>query len=57
MDATTQRDLDLYRGMRLVKRWFLKGAAGEPLSPELPTEPSQRHGPESVVLAQLEALR
>lgn len=39
------------------KAWFLRGITGEPAAVELPTQPHPRWGPESVVLAQLEALR
>ncbi len=39
------------------KEWFLRGITGEPALPDLPTQPARQWGPETVVQAQLEALR
>ncbi len=62
MVLTFQLDLEeslepKYRGISCVRRWFLKRVSGEPVDVDLPTAPSSAVGPESVVLAQLEALR
>jgi len=38
-------------------RWMLAGASGEPRHPDLPLSPSPEHPPETVVQAQLSALR
>ncbi|KAL4447540.1 hypothetical protein ABPG75_004759 [Micractinium tetrahymenae] len=47
-----------YRGLQVVKRWFLKGITGEPAYPgEVPRKPEPCWGPDAVVQAQLEALR
>ena len=46
-----------YRSVQFVHRWFLAAATGEPAAAEPPAEPAPQHGPESVVQAQLEALR
>jgi hypothetical protein len=46
------------RGLQVVHRWFLHSITGEPAEAgELPAEPSPQWGPESVVAAQLQALR
>lgn len=46
-----------YRGLQVVKRWFLKGITGEPAYPgDLPRKPEPCWGPEAVCQAQLEAL-
>lgn len=45
-----------YRGMRLVKRWFIKEITGEPADSDIPLAPGPQIGPESVVLAQLDGL-
>lgn len=47
-----------YRGLQVVKRWFLRGITGEPAYPgEVPLRPEPCWGPDAVVQAQLEALR
>jgi hypothetical protein len=48
-----------YRSVRIIKKWFLRGITGEPsdVSEDIPHAPHPRHGPETVVLAQLAALR
>ncbi|EFN59604.1 hypothetical protein CHLNCDRAFT_56464 [Chlorella variabilis] len=47
-----------YRGLQVVKRWFLKGITGEPAHPgDLPAKPEPCWGPEAVVQAQLAALQ
>lgn len=46
-----------YRGLQVVKKWFLKGITGEPACPgDVPSKPEPCWGPEAVVQAQLEAL-
>ncbi|KAI7839987.1 hypothetical protein COHA_006308 [Chlorella ohadii] len=47
-----------YRGLQVVKRWFLKGITGEPAYPgDVPRKPEPCWGPEAVCHAQLEALQ
>ncbi|KAL4434663.1 hypothetical protein ABPG77_002786 [Micractinium sp. CCAP 211/92] len=47
-----------YRGLQVVKRWFLRGITGEPAYPgEAPLKPEPCWGPDAVVQAQLEALQ
>jgi Domain of unknown function (DUF4864) len=46
-----------YRGFKIVKKWFIKGLQGEPDDPEIPSSLSPKHGPESIILAQLAALK
>ncbi|PSC68411.1 DUF4864 domain-containing [Micractinium conductrix] len=47
-----------YRGLQVVKKWFLKGITGEAACPgDLPSKPEPCWGPEAVVMAQLEALQ
>jgi hypothetical protein len=47
-----------YRGLQVVKRWFLKGITGEPAYPgDVPRKPEPCWGPEAVCQAQLEALQ
>ena len=46
-----------YRSFGVVKKWFLRGITGEAADPELATSPHPRHPPESIVAAQLAALK
>lgn len=39
-----------------MQQWFLRSITGEPADADLPAAPDPRWGPESVVLAQLDAL-
>jgi len=45
-----------YRSLRVRLQWFIRSICGEP-SGEPPVEPCRQCGPESVVQAQLEALK
>jgi len=58
VEAAAEDELEpKYRGIRVVKRWFLKKISGETSWTDIPTCPSNDIGPESVVLAQCQALR
>lgn len=46
-----------YRGLRVIKRWYLRGITGEPEEPDPPLAPSPSYGPEAIVAAQLNGLR
>lgn len=52
-----EETLAFIRGVCFRKEWFLRGIMGEPLGGELPSRPQPTCGPETVVQAQLEALR